>query len=107
MSGAAPSGDRLPFETLLELLYPRLKDSDVALEFLESMPQELALAAFIEKGHCDPPQPFDDHEVLLFEALEPAVDLVEMAEAAKRVNASISIHPCLTPARGQPRATLD
>ena len=42
--------------------------------------KDLAPALFVSEGRRDPAQPPRDHVILLLEALESAVDLVEVAE---------------------------
>jgi ABC-type Fe3+/spermidine/putrescine transport system ATPase subunit len=76
----ARSPSCLAAEALLDLFDAGLERGDVALQLDEIALQDLAPPALVGKGGFYPAQGLRDRLILLLQALESAVDLVEVAE---------------------------
>ena len=71
---------RLAGEPCFNILDAGLERGHLLLQIGEVAREDLALPAIVGKACLDPAQPLDDRLILLLEAFEPAVDLVEVAE---------------------------
>jgi hypothetical protein len=70
----------LACETGFDLLDAGLERRHLLFQLGEVAGEGLALAAFVGEARLDPAQCLHDRLILLLQAFEPAVDLVEMAE---------------------------
>jgi len=64
----------------LDLRNPRLEQADMLLERRKVSLEDLATPALVRQGRLNPSELLRDGVVLLLQALQPAVDLIEVAE---------------------------